>query len=89
METPGTLPARCLFRTTPLLPETELRGTPGADHSPAGLLWAPIHGFLPPLAQLVRAWPSPGQGFLSVQAGALAWQGRSSVVVGLELFLPS
>lgn len=34
----------------------------------------PIDGFLPTLALLLAARPSPGQGFLSVQAGASAWQ---------------
>lgn len=62
---------------------------PHADHSPAGLLRAPIHGFFPKLAQLLVARLSPGLGFLSVQAGALAWQRRTLVVVGSELFLPS
>ena len=61
----------CLFRTAPAPPVLwpELCGTLGADHSPTGLLWAPIHGFLPTLAGLLAARLCPWPGISECPGG--------------------
>lgn len=54
---------------------SELCATPALTIPPLASC-GPTDGFLPTLALLLAARLSPGQGFLSVQAGASAWQRR-------------
>lgn len=67
---PETVPAGCFIRDAPVpILWSELCGTPGADHSPAGCLWAPIRGFPPTLAGPALAQPSSWPGIPECSGG--------------------